>query len=46
MDWPVWGSVKEMYNITDEFEGTTLPRKLMKRCDLLNQLILDPANGA
>lgn len=35
-----------MYNITDKFEETTMPQNLQKRCNLLNEEILNMANGA
>ena len=46
LDWPAWSSAKSMYNITERFKVTTLPKTLADRCDLLNKFILDPANGA
>ncbi|UNI16019.1 hypothetical protein JDV02_002496 [Purpureocillium takamizusanense] len=45
--WPAYGADKRMYNVTEErFEATTMPAELRARCDLVNKLVLDRANGA
>lgn len=46
VEWPVFGERKEMFNITNAgFEATVMPEELQERCDTINQLVLDPANG-
>ncbi|CAG9988634.1 unnamed protein product [Clonostachys byssicola] len=44
--WPLYGSEKNILNITDRFEETTWGPDLTKRCDTINRFVLDPANGA
>ncbi|KAK4246890.1 lipase [Corynascus novoguineensis] len=46
LEWPEYCKDKHMYNITDTFEATTMPPELRHRCDLINQFVLDPSNGA
>ncbi|KAH6627988.1 Alpha/Beta hydrolase protein [Chaetomium tenue] len=46
MEWPVYGADQHLYNITDSFEATELPDKFRERCELIQRLVLDPANGA
>lgn len=46
VEWPVFGERKEMFNITaDGFEATLMPDELQERCNAINHLVLDPANG-
>lgn len=45
MQWPVWGSDKQMVNMTDTIEATNMLSVLEERCEKLNRLELDPANG-
>lgn len=45
-EWPVYGDDERLFNITDSFEATTLPDSLKARCELVNRLVFDPANGA
>lgn len=44
--WPLYGSDKNIFNITDRFEEATWGPDLTKRCDTINRFVLDPANGA
>lgn len=46
LEWPVYGADQHIYNITDSFEATELPDKFRERCELVQRLVLDPANGA
>lgn len=46
MAWPTYGRNKRIYNITDGFEAAIMPLELRERCDLLNRVVLEPANGA
>lgn len=43
--WPTFGSESVMINITDNYWTQKEPGYLKKRCDNINQAILDPANG-
>ena len=46
IDWPVYGDGQEIINITVAgFERTGLPENLKNRCELLNDIFLDPVNG-
>jgi hypothetical protein len=45
-DWPRYGSEKRITNITATgFETLGLPAELDARCRMVNELVLDPANG-
>jgi hypothetical protein len=45
-DWPRYGGDKRITNITaTEFETLALPADLDARCRMVNELVLDPANG-
>lgn len=45
-DWPRYGSGKQITNITaTEFETLALPADLDARCQMVNELVLDPSNG-
>ena len=46
MDWPVYGSEKKMYNVSSRFDEMVMPKELQERCDLINEIVLDPVNGA
>lgn len=46
MEWATYGRAERLYNVTDEFQATTMASELRIRCDLINKLVLDPANGA
>lgn len=44
--WPVYGKEHRIFNISSEgYLDTPLPGKLKERCDILNDIFLDPANG-
>jgi hypothetical protein len=43
--WPHYGS-RELTNITaGGFENVLLPQDLSARCQMINEVLLDPANG-
>lgn len=45
-DWPRYGEDRQITNITaTEFETLALPTELDTRCQMVNELVLDPANG-
>jgi hypothetical protein len=45
--WPIYGASKQIENITTGgYETVKLPEELKARCDMINQVVLDPANGA
>lgn len=46
LEWPAFGEEKNLFNITDRFESTTMLPDLQHRCDTINRLVLTPANGA
>lgn len=46
VDWPVYGKERKMFNVSSKFGEMMLPKDRQERCDLINELVLDPANGA
>ncbi|KAL2106177.1 hypothetical protein VUR80DRAFT_7098 [Thermomyces stellatus] len=47
IDWPVYGSEKRVMNITsDGYNNVELPAELDTRCEMVNRVVRDPANGA
>jgi hypothetical protein len=45
-DWPTYGATKSFLNVTDKgFEPEALPEGLQHRCQVLNEIFLDPRNG-
>lgn len=46
LDWPMYGNEKKMYNVSSGFDEVAMTEELQERCDLINELVLDPANGA
>jgi hypothetical protein len=46
LDWPIYDAERKIVNITaTEFEHLLLPADLRARCDMINRVVLDSANG-
>lgn len=47
IDWSAYGCKKQITNVTlGGYDSVELPAELEARCDMINRVVRDPANGA